>query len=418
MQFVGVIDGNNFFVSCERLFRPDLARVPVVVLSSNDGCIVARSSEIKDMGVPMGVPYFQVKDILKKVNARAFSSHFALYRDISARVFSEVRAQFQVMEQYSIDEAFFMFEATSVAEAVTAMRDIKQLLEKRVGIPVSIGLAATKTQAKYANRLAKKAGGVVVLAPEDWEAKTATTPLSDIWGVGGRLSARYRSTGMTTVADVLGCPKQRLSTLFGVSGVRLQAELSGQVQFPVNMQTSTQKSIMSSRSFKKTTDSLAVLKDAVSYHVRHAAADLRRYGLIARTLSVSIGTSRHGDYLLRGGTLTVELGSATADTLVLLGEALRLAEQLYEPGVPYKKAGIMLGQFAPETTVQPSLFLDQGTEATTGTLMKTIDTLNLKFGQDMVRVGQHTKAAAWSPSRADLSPAYTTNWTMLPTVQT
>ena len=176
MKYIGVIDGNNFFVSCERLFRPDLVGKPVIVLSSNDGCVVARSQEVKDIGVAMGVPVFQIKDIIKDKGIVTFSSNFTLYRDISQRVFSVVKELLPDKEQYSIDEAFFTLEATDVVEVTHKLKVIKHEIERRVGIPVSIGLAATKTQAKYASKLAKKTGGVVVIDGCSWHALATHIP--------------------------------------------------------------------------------------------------------------------------------------------------------------------------------------------------------------------------------------------------
>ena len=418
MQYIGVIDCNNFFVSCERLFRPDLVGKPVVVLSSNDGCVVARSQEIKDMGVPMGVPYFQIKDTFKKANVTVFSSHFTLYRDISARVFSVVKTLLPTKEQYSIDEAFFTFEAATPAAAEVALRQIKIEVERRVGIPVSIGLAATKTQAKYANRLAKKAGGVVVLTVESWQELVTTIPLGDIWGVGRHMVVHYRTSGITTVAELLAAETARIGNVFGIAGLRLQAELAGQVQYPVAEVTTEQKSIMSSRSFKDATKDIAVVKDSVAYHVRQATAELRSFGLCAQSISVSIRPSRHGDYVLRGGSILTLLTSPTADTAELIATALLMVDQLFEAEVPYKKAGVVLGQFVTATMVQPSLFSPVSAAPKTNSLMETIDVVNAKFGRDMIQVGRQIASATWASKQADLSPAYTTNWDKLAVVKT
>jgi len=417
MQYIGVIDCNNFFVSCERLFRPDLRNKPVLVLSSNDGCVVARSQEVKDMGITMGVPYFQIKDIVKKANVTVFSSHFALYRDISTRVFSVVKLLLPDKQQYSIDEAFFTFEVESVAVAETELQRIKSRVERSVGIPVSIGLARTKTQAKYANRLAKKAGDVTILSPEAWSALGPQILLADLWGVGRRMVVRYRDAQLVTVSDLLAAPRPRIDVLFGIAGLRLQAELAGQVMYPVEKNDTLQKSIMSSRSFKTATSSLAVLKDAVAYHVRHAAEELRHLGLFAGSLSVSIHPSRHGDYVLRGGTLQVLLNIPTADTALLMKSAMQLVEQLFEPDVPYKKAGILLSQLTSNTVVQTTLFESLTASPKTTMLMQTMDTLNAKFGRDMLQFGRHTAAQTWSAGRSELSPAYTTNWSAVPVVR-
>lgn len=414
MNYIGVLDCNNFFVSCERLFRPDLRHSPVLVLSSNDGCVVARSQEVKDIGVTMGVPYFQIKDIIKNKAIVCFSSHFTLYRDISARVFRVVRELLPDMEQYSIDEAFFSFTAETKTEAEALLRSVKQQVEKRVGIPVSIGLAATKTQAKYANRLAKKAGGVTVLTSEDWLALAGEIQLESIWGVGGRMAARYRAASLLTVSDVTRCPAPRLQTLFGVVGSRLQAELQGVVMYPVSAAHTVQKSTISSRSFKASSTDILVLKDAVAYHVRHAAADIRRLGVLACYLTVTLLPGRHSDYFMRGGTRALDLSEPTADSAVLLTAAMRLVEQLYEAGVPYKKAGISLSKFIPEAYVQTSLFAPAVKKDTR--LGDTIDALNARYGRESVQLGRHTHAEGWQSKQEKKSPAYTTDWSAVPVV--
>ncbi len=414
-QYIGVIDCNNFFASCERLFRPDLRGKPVLVLSSNDGCVVARSQEVKDIGIPMGVPYFQIKDIVVKSGVICFSSHFALYRDISARVFTVVRELYPMMEQYSIDEAFFTLDAPSKEAAEVVLRTLKQTIETKVGIPVSIGLALTKTQAKYASTLAKKAGGVSVVLPAEWSDLAATIPLQRIWGVGGRMSARYRAAGMETVADVLGCPMPRLESLFGIAGLRLQAECRGEVMYAVSRLHGPQKSTISSRSFKQSTTDVLVVKDAIAYHVRHAAADIRRFGLLAGTLSVTLSPGRHSDFYLRGGTLAVPLPAATNDSTSLIALAMRLVEQLYEAGVPYKKAGIALGAFIPEGYLQTSLFATD--TKNDGLLDATIDRLNARYGHESIQLGRHSLPERWQSRQEKLSPAYTTDWSAVATVK-
>ncbi len=417
MQYIAVLDCNNFFVSCERLFRPDLVGKPVVVLSSNDGCVVARSQEIKDMGITMGVPYFQVKDIMENAQATSFSSHFALYRDISSRVFSVVKSQVPKMEQYSIDEAFFIVNETTKAEAKAAMRSLKATVEQMVGIPVSIGVSATKTQAKHANKRAKKAGGVVIMDPVDWDETAGTIPLADIWGVGGRLSRRYREASIQTVSDLINAPKPRIETLFGVGGIRLQAELSGQVQYPVETGKTMQKSILSSRSFKANVTSLAMVKDAVAYHVRHAVSNLRALGLESGYMTVSLYPSRHGEYVLRGGTRDVVFTAPTSNTSVILHEALQLAERIFEAGVPYKKAGIMLGRFSPKAVAQPSLFGSVSEPQFSETVLRTVDGLNAQFGRSTITLGRQTKSSDWVSRHDQVSPAYTTNWSELKVVK-
>ncbi|OGG89081.1 hypothetical protein A2592_02275 [Candidatus Kaiserbacteria bacterium RIFOXYD1_FULL_42_15] len=409
MKYIGVIDCNNFFVSCERLFRPDLVGKPVIVLSSNDGCVVARSKEIKDMGIPMGVPAFQLKDMIKNVDVEVFSSHLSLYRDISRRVFSVVKDILPIVEQYSIDEAFFSIESDSLSSLQERCVLMSSQVERAVGIPVSIGVSLTKTQAKYANRLAKKAGKPVILDESWWQENVGTVQLRDIWGVGGQLLSSYREASINTTLDLYQCPKPRLDKLFGIAGLRLQAELSGQMMYPVSVVKTPQKSVTSTRSFKDTTNDMSVLKDAVAHHIRETTLELREQHLTTSKLQVLLQTSRYGDYALRGGVIEVDLLVPTDDTAVLMIEAMRLVERFFEPKVPYKKAGVVLGQLLPTEQVQQSLFPQIISD--NNKLNTTIDEINNRFGRGRIQLGKHSLVSAWQSKHDNLSPCYTTRWT-------
>jgi len=392
MKYIGVIDCNNFFVSCERLFRPDLVGKPVIVLSSNDGCVVARSKEIKDMGIPMGVPAFQLKDMIKNVDVEVFSSHLSLYRDISRRVFSVVKDILPIVEQYSIDEAFFSIESDSLSSLQERCVLISSQVERAVGIPVSIGMSLTKTQAKYANRLAKKAGKPVILDESWWQ-----------------LLSSYREASINTTLDLYQCPKPRLDKLFGIAGLRLQAEISSQIMYPVSVFKIPQKSVTSTRSFKDTTNDISVLKDAVAHHIRETTLELREQHLTTSKLQVLLQTSRYGDYALRGGVIEVDLLVPTDDTAVLMIEAMRLVERFFEPKVPYKKAGVVLGQLLPTEQVQQSLFPQIISD--NNKLNTTIDEINNRFGRERIQLGKHSLVSVWQSKHDNLSPCYTTRWT-------
>ena len=409
---VGLLDCNNFFVSCERLFRPDLWRRPVVVLSSNDGCIVARSQEIKDNGVPMGVPYFQVKDKLAAMKTVVFSSHFALYRDISRRIFTVVQQQVDVFEQYSIDEAFFLMRDTDPQQAAESL---KTQVEKLVGVPVSIGVAASKTQAKYANETTKRQSGVWYMAPAVFAERAAGIPLPQLWGVGNGRSRAFATYGLRTVADLLAADPARVQRLFGVEGARLQAELRGVVAYPVTPRRAPQQSVMSSRSFRQSSTERTVVQDALAYHVRHAVADVRSQGQVARTVQVSIRPGRHSSYALRGGTISTDLAVPSADTFRILNEATKLLAQLWEAGVPYQKVGVVLSGLVPAGTTQLRLYPRQSTPERPQ-LLQTIDAINQRYGQDTVSVGSGRKEALWQAKCEQLSPAYTTRWSDIPLV--
>lgn len=411
--YIGLIDCNNFFVSCERLFRPDLQQRPVVVLSSNDGCIVARSQEIKDNGIPMGVPYFQLKDRLSEMKTEVFSSHFALYRDISRRIFNVVQQEVAVFEQYSIDEAFFELRAVNPQQAALSLRTH---VEKMVGIPVSIGVAATKTQAKYANETAKRSSGVQYMSVTAFAEQAGSIPLPTIWGVGRGRSQAFAAHGLESVQDLIQADTARVTRLFGIEGARLQAELQGMVAYPITPRRAPQQSIMSSRSFCSPSTKRAVVQDALAYHVRQAAADLRTQGQVATALQVSLRPSRHGTYALRGGAATIALPTPSADTFTLLKEATTLLELLWEPAVPYQKVGIVLSGLMPAGTTQLSLYPNNATPERSQ-LLRTIDAVNQRYGQDTLRVGSSIRQAIWQAKRDRLSPAYTTQWADLPVVR-
>lgn len=414
--WIGLLDCNNFFVSCERLFRPDLKNRPVVVLSSNDGCIVARSKEIKDKGIGMGVPYFQVKDTLKDIKAVAFSSHFALYRDLSRRVFEVMARELGQVEQYSIDEAFFTMEG-SEASVISLITQLKDTVEREVGVPVSIGVATSKTVAKYAGSVAKKTGGLFVLSTPEHQETLKLAKLSDIWGIGLRTALTYKKHSLLTVGDLLAQERRQIISLFGVHGERLWLELQGIPAVGASSAHSTKRSILSSRSFKGTTTDKAVLKDAVAYHVRHAAEDLRSMKLKTNSIQVMLGTSHHGDYFIQGGFDVALLNTPTSDSFVLLKAADALVEHIYKADVPYKKAGILLQHFTPEALQQMDLFTDT-TESKTSTLMPVMDALNKRSGGATLLLGSHLKTGAWESSRESRSPAYTTSWNEIVTVRT
>ena len=411
MKYIGLLDCNNFFVSCERLFRPDLLGKPVVVLSSNDGCVVARSKEVKELGIPMGVPHFKVKDEFKAADVVVFSSNFPLYRDISARVMQALRDEVSDVAQYSVDEAFFTFEAEAEAEVYAFLRQVKRSVEAKVGMPVTVGAAKTKTIAKCASELGKKADGVCFLEGDSWKNAALTFPLEDVWGIGGKTAEKMRAIGLITVADLLAADPALVTNRFGVHGARLAAELSEQ---PAGGRShdDLQHSIMSTRSFRDSTTDLSILEDAVAYHVAHAAEELRELKAVAGEIRVLIRTSRHGDWFLRGGSKECILDAPTSDTRVLLREALTLTRNLYEPGVPYKKAGVVLGRISSSEHQSLSLF----SQSEQGAVLATVDSLNQKFGKDTLTIGRVGHGERWQASRSHISPHYTTKWNEIATV--
>ncbi len=413
-QYIGVLDCNNFFVSCERLFRPDLHGKPVVVLSSNDGCVVARSQEVKDMGIPMGVPYFQIKDILDKQKVTVFSSHLALYRDVSRRVFEVLRKEITTVEQYSVDEAFFVLPIDKNSETVA--RAVRDIVQAQVGVPVSIGVGFSKTQAKSAVTVAKKGSGVHIWSPATWEAAALALPLASIWGVGAKLEMRAKQHSLQTVADYLAADSARIQQLFGVVGVRLQQELAGVAIDFVGKQTKQQQSIMSSRSFKHTTVDRSVVADAIAYHVRHIATSMREQNVGAIELRVSIHASRHGDFVLQGGSKSAVFNAPTNDTIELLRVAAALCDELFVVGVPYKKVGVVASGLQSEPGSQTTLF-EASQPADRDSLLTAIDAINAKSGLETIVIGSRLRTKDWGSKVDARSPAYTTRWSDLASVK-
>ena len=418
MKLIGLLDCNNFFVSCERLFRPDLHDRPVAVLSGNDGCIVARSNEVKDLGVPMGVPHFKVKDVLSEAAVTCFSSNFTLYRDVSSRVMSTLRELVPEVETYSIDEAFLVLNVPNEEAAVEQLRHIKQTIEQRVGVPVSLGAATSKTIAKYASEKEKRGSGVCVLVGKEWQKETGTTQLSQVWGIGARLSERLREHNLHTVADLLAADRTRVAKLFGLGGCRLFDELSEQPVYRLGERNrQTQKSIMSTRSFKTASTKKSVVADAISYHVHHAAAELRELGLQCRYLQVLARPNHYSDWTLRQGSAECTLPAPISDTRVLLTHAHELLDSFFDAEVPYKKAGVVLGWFSDADIAQPDLFGESVEAATAERVLDVFDAINQKYGREVITFGRAVSAGAWAPARELLSPRYTTNWLELPSVK-
>lgn len=414
-RWIGLLDCNNFFVSCERLFRPELRTVPVAVLSSNDGCIVARSQEIKDMQIPMGVPYFQVKDSLKDKGAVLFSGNHTLYRDLSRRVMDILRQEIESVEQYSIDEAFLRMEGDAAAVRARA-QEVKDTIERSVGIPVSVGVSTSKTLAKVANATAKRGSGVSVLDKGEWETRGGSLELEQVWGIGPGLARRMRAQGLYTVADYVAVDPARIRQLFGVVGERIYLELQG---IPAIETTHKPKqSLMSSRSFASETNDEAVLREALAYHVEKVAYELRHMNHAAQYLSVFIAPSRHGDFVLHNRAGTHEFTVPEERTSELTRAAHQLLRQLFERDVPYKKAGVRLGGLVPAAARQGDLFTAESEQAATpDPLQVALDALARKYQTGQVHLGRLERAAVYHGKALQQSPAYTTSWRQIKNVK-
>lgn len=382
------------------------------MLSSNDGCIVARSQEVKDMGVPMGLPLFQAKQLVDMSKVTLFSSNFTLYRDISARVMHLLAEEVGRCDVYSIDEAFFALDESTTETDLAVLR---QRIMRKTGIPVSIGVATTKTLAKVASGVGKKGGGVCRLDQARWLATAPHTTCGSIWGLGRATAAKLAGLGVKTAADFMALERRVVRKNFGVGGERIYDELHGTRIYELGEDAPHDRlSVMSTRSFQKTTNNLAELQSAIAYHVAHASAKIRERKLAATTMYLELRASRHSDFAHRRGGVEVSLESPTNDTMALTKLALAAVAEAHDPQVPYKKAGVILAGLIPEMYVSESLFATNIT--TPASVNKLLDTLQQRFGFNALH------SAAILPSRdrgsAQLrSQAYTTAWKDIPTVR-
>ncbi len=417
-----LVDCNNFYASCEKLFDPKLAGVPVVVLSNNDGCVVARSAEVKALGLPMGVPWFKIREQARQHGIVAFSSNYALYADMSNRVV-DVLSQFSPdIEVYSIDESFLDlagFEAIGLAEYG---RQIRERVQLWLGLTVCVGIAPTKTLAKLANHCAKKnlagAHGVcdfTTLSAADQDAVFAAIDVSEVWGVGRKLTPRLHAMGITTVKALRDADSETLRARFSVVLERTVRELRGTSCLALEDVVPDKQQIICSRSFGERIHDLENLQEAVSSHISRAAEKLRLQDSLAGAVTVSIRTSpfKPAEPCYQKA-VTVALPEATADSRVLARSALLTLRQIYRPGFAYQKAGVMLSDIRPRRLQQASLFSDPVRSEESGRLMHALDRINARWGRGTLRLAAEGVDYDWQMKRGHLSPGYTTEWAGLP----
>lgn len=384
----------------------------MIVAGTNNSVVVSRSEEAKRIGIPMAVPVFQVRDLIKNNGVANFSVNFELYRDISRRVMDSMKEELDEVYQYSVDEAFFVFEAESKKDAVALLARLKYIIERNIGVPVSLGAGRTMTIAKYASEREKRKSGVCVLEGEGWRNIMTEVSLSSVWGIGGATAKKMREQNLNTVIDFLNSDPSFISSTFGVQGTRLYSELSEiAVHYP-GERAELPKSIMSTRSFLKAISDLSVIEGFLAKHVENVAREMRALKARASIMRVMLGTSRHGDWLLYGGSCDLMLSQPTNDTRILLKEAIKLLETLHKNEVPYKKVGITVSGIVPEDVFQVDLFGGVVSSLKGEELMHSIDQINGKLGDESVLVGR-VKAKEGGESLKERSPRYTTNWNEL-----
>jgi DNA polymerase V len=419
-ELFGLVDCNNFYVSCERLFRPDLAKRPVVVLSNNDGCIISRSNEAKALGIGMGTPYFKQESLIRKNRVTVFSSNYPLYGDISQRVMEVLMHLEPEVEIYSIDEAFIRFPAGKYYNLEKYLTHLKAAVQKHTGIPVSIGLGPTKTLAKIAGRFAKKdtseTGIFAVTGKQQLNDLLAAVDIADIWGIGRRHGARLKRQGVHTALELKNRADTWIRKQLTVTGLRTAMELRGIPCITLEKAAPPKKSICTSRSFGQAVETLADLQEATATYTAQAAYKLRNAGLRATVLDVFIRTNsfkkEEPQYCNRR---TFALPTPSAHTGTLIKFALASLRAIYRSGYRYQKAGVLLSGLVPENYEQLSLFDIPRPRATS--LMKAVDRINKRWGHDTIQFAAAGLTKEWRFRQLKKSPAYTTRWSDLPTVK-
>lgn len=397
-------DCNNFFASCERALDPALEGVPVVVLSNNDGCVVARSSEAKALGIPMGAPFFQVRRLCETHGVHVASSNFEVYGEFSTRVMEALSEHARDLEVYSIDEAFMGFPDLDDARALELGRRIRADVRARTGITVSIGLAPTTVLCKLANELCKRLPeheGVFVM-PSDAASRLAllrVVPVGDLWGVGKRTAALLRAHGLVTVGDLAEADPARVRSFAGVVGERLALEVRGTPCHGIDESGAPRKSILSSRSFGQTVTDRGDLAEALAHHAVRAAEKLREDGLVAATLVAFARTDRHReDHEQRDAQAAVQLDPPTDDGRRLAAAVAQALDAMWVPGLRWKRAGVYLADLSSSQVTQPILpGLGPPEAPQRRRLMEVMDALNAQLGKDCVRLASTGLERVWKP---------------------
>jgi DNA polymerase V len=412
---LALIDCNNFYVSCERVFNPRLIGRPVVVLSNNDGCVVARSNEVKALGVRMGVPWFQIKALAKKHGIIALSSNYALYADMSNRVMSLLSSFSPDQEVYSIDECFLDLTGLEHLGLADYGQGFREIIQRHIGLPVCVGMATTKTLAKLANHVAKKRpefNAVCDFTGLDTPALDqllGQIEVGEVWGVGPRISPRLQHMGIMTVLNLKNAPRGKIRQQFSVVMERTIAELNGESCIALEDVAPPKQQIMSSRSFGVPVFDLAELQQSVASYTARAAVKLRNQASLAGAIQVYIRTSpfkeRESQY---SQGVTVPLAFPTSDSRTLVGAALAGLKRIFRPGFAYAKSGIMLMNLIPEDRRELTLFDDPVQLGRSNALMSVMDRINRNFGKGAVRLFGEGADQRWKMRTGNRSPNYTT----------
>ena len=412
-----LVDCNNFYASCERVFQPKLNGRPVVILSNNDGCVISRSNEAKAVGVPMGIPLFKIKELVKEKNIAVFSSNYALYGDLSNRVMA-ILGQFSPnLEIYSIDEAFLNFDGMSVLDYDSYGIQMKTRIQKWVGIPVCVGFAPTKALAKVANKIAKKfqdrTSGVYTIDTDEKRIKALKwTKIEDVWGIGNRTTKKAKLRNINTALDFIQPQHESwIRKELGVVGLRLKFELEGKSVLDLEPISNQKKSIATTRSFPKQISDFDLLRERVATFASICAEKLRKQNSCCHTIIVMLVIDRHtiktSKYYFN---MAVTLPFATNSSITISNVAIAILKKLYfgNENIKFKKAGVIVTEFIPEDQKQFQLFEEENPKHLA--LMKSIDFLNNKIGYKKVKLAAQNLNLTWNMKQNHLSQKFTTNF--------
>jgi DNA polymerase V len=416
---LALVDCNSFYASCERVFEPRLQGRPLVVLSNNDGCVVARSAEAKALGIAVGVPAFQVRDLIRRHHIVVRSSNYTFYGDLSARVMAVLSDFTPHLEVYSIDEAFMDLDGLPPDRLADTCRTVRRTVLRWTGIPVSVGIGPTKTLAKVANHLAKQSaasGGVWSLAdPREQVAVLARLEAQDIWGIASRSAARLKRAGIVTALQLREASPNLVRRILGVVGERTALELAGMPCLGLEEAPPPAKSIIRSRSFGRSVERLEELGEAVAVHATRAAEKLRHHRRVAAAVSTFVTTSRFRPRPY-ANQASAALDPPTDDSARIIRAALAILRAIFREGYPYQKVGVMLSGLEPREGLTESLFASYD-RARSERLMAALDSANGRHGPDTIRYAASGLERPWHMKREHASPHYTTRWTELPTAR-
>ena len=407
---IALVDCNNFYASCERIFRPHLAKKPVAVLSNNDGCVIARSNESKSLGLKMGEPIFKKRHLVDRHNIHLFSSNFALYGDISKRVFDIVARDVPAYEIYSIDEAFLDFGG--IKDPYNYAIYLRDKVRRWTGVPISIGISYTKTLSKVAGHIAKKSDdGVCYLKDKSQISDIlGKLPLDEIWGVGVRYAIKLKKYGIHTASDLLECDETWVRKMMNVVGLRMVRELKCIPHFNLEEDRSMKKSICTSRSFSVEVKEYSRMSEYVSMFASRCSEKLRSEQACARSISVFMYTNRFRPRARQySGYFSMDFHTASSDAITVTKLAIECLKKIFKSGYSYKKAGVTLSGIVPRNQVQLSLF-DSSDRKKSDKLMETMDAINGNMGRDILKLSSSGINNKWKIGKERLSPCYTTRW--------